>query len=94
MLLGFVLLVLKFLFHLLIYFMHKYIISLIFAFLICVVFAISDEHHQTFVAGRTGQPLDVVIDSAGAIAGLLFYSTYHITYKLGYRKGKELKDVE
>lgn len=76
-------------------FNHKYyIISLILAFLICVVFAISDEYHQTFVAGRTGQPLDVVIDSAGAIAGLLFYSTYHITYKLGYRKGKELKDVE
>ncbi len=32
---------------------------------IAVAYAIGDEYHQTFVAGREGTPLDVAIDSAG-----------------------------
>ncbi len=43
---------------------HKYyFISFIITLVICVGFAVSDEYHQTFVEGRTGQALDVVIDS-------------------------------
>ncbi|HJJ16112.1 MAG TPA: VanZ family protein [Clostridiaceae bacterium] len=69
---------------------HKhYFIALLLSFIICVIFAISDELHQTFVAGRTGQPLDVLIDSAGALVGLVFYSTYHIVFKSGYKKAKK-----
>jgi len=30
-----------------------------------LAFAISDEFHQTFVAGRSGNPYDVMIDSIG-----------------------------
>ena len=65
----------------------KYLVTLILAGVICVGFAISDEYHQTFVNGRTGQPLDVAIDSAGACVGMAFYSTYHIVYKNGYKQG-------
>ena len=36
---------------------------------ICVLYAVSDEIHQLFVAGRSGQPLDVLIDSFGACVG-------------------------
>lgn len=36
----------------------------------CVVYAISDEWHQTFVPTRVGTPWDVLIDSAGAALGL------------------------
>lgn len=36
------------------------------AALITVAYAISDEWHQSFVEGRHGSPLDVVIDTAGA----------------------------
>ena len=69
---------------------HKhYFIALLLSFIICVIFAISDEFHQTFVAGRTGQSLDVLIDSAGALVGLVFYSTYHIVFKSGYKKAKK-----
>ena len=67
-------------------FVHHY---LLLSFIICVIFAISDEFHQTFVAGRTGQSLDVLIDSAGALVGLVFYSTYHIVFKSGYKKAKK-----
>lgn len=66
-----------------------YFISFIIAMLICVGFAISDEYHQTFVSGRTGQPLDVCIDSAGAFTGTMLYTSYYIIYKSGYKKAKE-----
>ncbi len=39
---------------------------------IAVLYAVSDEYHQTFVAGRHGSPIDVLIDGAGvAIAWAL-----------------------
>lgn len=67
----------------------KYLTKVVITAFICIIFAMSDEFHQTFVDGRTGQPLDVLIDSAGAMVGLLFYTTYHIAYKMGYKKAKE-----
>lgn len=42
---------------------------------ICVVYAISDEVHQIFVPGRGGQIRDVIIDSFGAVVGVMF--TYY-----------------
>lgn len=44
------------------------------AFYICVLYAISDEVHQLFVAGRGAQVKDVLIDSAGAACGILVAS--------------------
>lgn len=41
---------------------------------ICVLFAGSDEVHQLFVLGRGAQIKDVLIDSAGAIVGVILYS--------------------
>ncbi len=69
-----------------------YWIAFILALSVSVGFAISDEYHQTFVSGRTGQLLDVIIDSAGALIGIAIYTTYYIVYKNGYRKG--MKEVE
>jgi VanZ family protein len=40
------------------------------ALLLCVVYAASDEIHQSFVASRYGSPADVAIDTAGAVLGL------------------------
>ncbi len=48
---------------------HTYIISI----LICILYAFTDEYHQTFINGRTGQLLDVLIDSSGALIGSLIY---------------------
>ena len=39
--------------------------------LVCVAYACSDELHQLFVAGRSGEIRDVMIDSSGALAGVL-----------------------
>jgi len=43
----------------------------ILALLICVLYAISDELHQVFVPGRSGEVRDVLIDSAGSLVGIL-----------------------
>ena len=42
-------------------------------FAICVLYAMSDELHQLFVPGRSGQMSDVGIDAVGAILGIGFY---------------------
>lgn len=41
--------------------------------LICVLYACSDEIHQLFVPGRSGEVRDVLIDTLGACLGVSFY---------------------
>ncbi len=38
---------------------------------ICVAFACGDEYHQSFVAGRSPQQRDVMIDSIGILIGII-----------------------
>ena len=38
--------------------------------LLVAVYAITDEIHQSFVPGRSGAITDVLVDTAGAVAGL------------------------
>lgn len=38
-----------------------------------ILFAITDEVHQLFIAGRSGEVRDVCIDSAGAGLGVVIY---------------------
>ncbi|MDO4813908.1 MAG: VanZ family protein [Gemella sp.] len=37
---------------------------------IAVVYAASDEYHQTLIPGRSGNPTDVLIDSIGVCIGI------------------------
>lgn len=46
---------------------HIYLIS----FIISVLYSSSDEFHQLFVPGRSGQVTDVLIDLIGVVLGLL-----------------------
>lgn len=57
-------------------FSYRYLLTI----LICFLYACTDEFHQLFVEGRTGQFVDVLIDTFGAIIGLL---SYYIVCKLG-----------
>lgn len=38
---------------------------------IAIGYAVTDEYHQTFVDGRHGAPLDVLIDSTGVLIAVL-----------------------
>jgi VanZ family protein len=46
----------------------------ILAVLLTLAYAASDELHQTFTAGRHPSPVDVMIDGAGAVLGLIAWS--------------------
>jgi VanZ family protein len=48
---------------------RKFVLSLI----ICILYSISDEIHQTFVPGRGGNIIDVIIDSSGSFIGIGLY---------------------
>ena len=47
------------------------------AFAVCVVYAATDEIHQLFVPGRSGEVRDVLVDSLGALIGILIISLIH-----------------
>lgn len=40
-----------------------------------IAYAVGDEVHQAFVAGRHGSLLDVAIDASGVLAGILLVRT-------------------
>ena len=45
--------------------------ALVAAFLVSVLYAVSDEYHQTLVPGRNGRLMDVGFDTVGALVALL-----------------------
>ena len=49
--------------------------SFAWAWAAAVAYAVTDEVHQRFVSGRVGAPRDVLIDAAGAAAGLIVWRT-------------------
>ncbi len=48
-------------------------LNIVFTLISCVLYAISDEIHQNFSAGRGPSPKDVLIDSTGALCGILIF---------------------
>ena len=66
--------------------------------LLACIYAISDEFHQLFISGRSGQITDVLIDTGGALTGaviamLMIKCYYKITKKQIARKKIE-KDTK
>lgn len=55
----------------------KIIISLILGF----IYSCSDELHQTFVAGRSGEARDVLIDTSGVFIGICISYAFYKIYK-------------
>src|SRR5690625_1594783 len=55
-----------------------------FALLVCILYAISDEVHQLFIPGRSGEVGDVLIDSAGDFVGIGIY--HFVIRKIKNRK--------
>jgi VanZ family protein len=50
-------------------------------FILSFLYAVSDEIHQLFVPGRSGNPVDVVIDTLGII-GFFIFLKYKDKFKL------------
>ncbi|MDE7211577.1 MAG: VanZ family protein [Lachnospiraceae bacterium] len=58
------------------------------AVVICACYAASDEYHQTFVPGRSGELRDVLVDTAGALLGILFVTLLGIIIKRWKKRPK------
>lgn len=58
---------------------------------IAIAFAATDEFHQTFVPGRYGCVLDVLIDAAGSIIGLII--VYIIYKNMCKHKGEKCNNI-
>ena len=65
----------------------KFWLSFLITILLAFALAGFDEYHQSFVDGRTSDFKDVLIDTAGSLAGILFYGSYYYIYRKGYKKG-------
>ncbi len=61
----------------------------LYSYIICTLYAISDEVHQLFVAGRSCKIGDMFIDSMGALSGILIVLIITTLYK--YKKIKKAK---
>ena len=48
---------------------HLILISL----LVCLLYSISDEFHQLFIDGRSGEIRDIIIDTIGSLTGIISY---------------------
>lgn len=55
--------------------------QMIIAITISFLYAISDEVHQLFIPGRSGEVRDVLIDTLGATSGLLIYRIFNLFFK-------------
>ena len=45
---------------------------IIYSLLFCIFYASTDEFHQYFIPGRSAEIRDVLIDSSGALTGIIF----------------------
>lgn len=58
------------------------------AFVAGVLYAVSDEVHQSFVRGRHASPIDVAIDSVGLLVGLVLWRRAVGQVRTGHVRGQ------
>ena len=62
--------------------------------LLACLYAMSDEFHQLFISGRSGQITDVLIDTAGALTGTIIFMLIIKYYRRITKKQVERKKLE
>ena len=63
-----------------------------FTVLFCFLYACSDELHQLFIPGRTGQFTDVLIDTLGCLLGIFIYLSWISKFKKSKKVSKIAKN--
>ncbi len=49
--------------------------AILYALIFCLLYAISDEIHQLFVPGRSGEIKDVLLDFSGSLLGIIILTS-------------------
>lgn len=65
----------------------------LFAAVFSCIYASSDEIHQLFVPGRAGQVRDVLIDTSGAVAGILLAILIRKIWLKSREKNRDNKNI-
>ena len=65
---------------------------------VCVLYAVSDEYHQRFVPGRSGELRDLLIDTAGVLVAIVFLTAFvkiipSLRRKTDYNPVKKVKET-
>lgn len=68
---------------------NEFTISVKISMFVSIIYAATDEIHQLYVVGRSGQLKDVWIDSIGVFVGIIFISIINI-----YKTKKVSKNIE
>lgn len=68
---------------------NEFTISVKISMFVSIIYAATDEIHQLYVVGRSGQLKDVWIDSIGVFVGIIFISIIYI-----YKTKKVSKNIE
>ncbi len=53
---------------------------------LCSIYAITDEIHQLYIPGRSGNLIDVMIDAVGSVIGIILYNFMYKKLKYKYCK--------
>lgn len=76
-----------------VFIIHAVLIDRIYSFrmafyvlLFTVFYAITDEIHQIFIPGRSGEVRDVIIDSSGSAIGIFMYCSLRSFFKRKWKK--------
>lgn len=64
------------------------------AWIFGTLYAVTDEVHQLFVSGRSGQVSDVILDSAGVLTGVLVGIFLYWCYRWGISGKQKNHEVE
>ncbi len=73
----------------------KRYLNYLFSIIISVLFAISDEYHQTFTPDRSARPQDILIDASAEIICILILELIYTIYKIVKPNStKVIKDEE
>ncbi len=62
--------------------------SMILSLFVVFLYACSDEVHQLFIAGRSGEVLDVFIDTCGGFFSVIVYNCYYRVRRRYYEQKK------
>lgn len=60
------------------------------ALIICVLYAVTDEIHQSFIPGRSCELRDVIIDSSGALLGTLIMIGFFVMFGYIFKRKNKL----
>lgn len=55
---------------------------IIYTIIFVFMYACSDEIHQLFISGRSGEILDVLIDTLGGVTSSILYTNFRVRRKL------------